>query len=153
MNPETVDAEYAKVEQAAGGVTNAIQELATKLQAAGAAGNMDAREWLLDLKTVALQVQQEQLSVQSLLQAVHALVVDQMQAPAQQYGQPQPQYAPPPQPQYQQYQPAYASAPMYQPQPPQGGGMLSRFLGGGFGRAIETGAGFAIGDDIINSIF
>ncbi len=34
-----------------------------------------------------------------------------------------------------------------------GGGMLQSFLGGGFGRAIVTGAGFGIGDDIINSIF
>lgn len=33
------------------------------------------------------------------------------------------------------------------------GGMLQQFLGGGFGRAIVTGAGFGIGDDIINKIF
>jgi hypothetical protein len=33
------------------------------------------------------------------------------------------------------------------------GGMLQQFLGGGFGRAIMTGAGFGIGDDIINAIF
>jgi predicted lipid-binding transport protein (Tim44 family) len=33
-----------------------------------------------------------------------------------------------------------------------GGGMLQRFLGGGMGRAIVTGAGFGIGDDIINHI-
>ncbi len=31
--------------------------------------------------------------------------------------------------------------------------MLSRFMGGNFGRAIAMGAGFGIGDDIINSIF
>jgi hypothetical protein len=30
--------------------------------------------------------------------------------------------------------------------------VLSRFLGGGFGRAIVTGAGFGIGDDLINKI-
>jgi hypothetical protein len=35
----------------------------------------------------------------------------------------------------------------------QGGGALQRFLGGGFGRAIVTGAGFGIGDDLINKIF
>jgi len=34
-----------------------------------------------------------------------------------------------------------------------GGGTLQRFLGGGFGRAIATGAGFGIGDDLINKIF
>lgn len=144
MNPETVDAQYAQVQQAANGVTGAIQALAAKLQAAGNAGNPDAREWLLDLKTVALQVQQEQLAVQALLQAAHALAIEAMQAPAQQYA---PQQAP------QYYQPAYAAQPMYQPQPAQGGGMLNRFLGSGFGQAVEMGAGFAIGDDIINSIF
>jgi len=31
--------------------------------------------------------------------------------------------------------------------------MLQRFMGGGFGRAVAMGAGFGIGDDIINSIF
>jgi len=31
--------------------------------------------------------------------------------------------------------------------------MLQRFLGGGFGRAIATGAGFGIGDDLINHLF
>jgi hypothetical protein len=31
--------------------------------------------------------------------------------------------------------------------------MLQQFLGGGFGRAIVTGAGFGIGDDIIKAIF
>ena len=31
--------------------------------------------------------------------------------------------------------------------------MLQPFLNGGFGRAIITGAGFGIGDDIVNAIF
>jgi hypothetical protein len=31
--------------------------------------------------------------------------------------------------------------------------MLSRSLGGGFGRAKAVGAGFGIGKDLINSIF
>ncbi len=146
MNPETVDSEYAKVQQASGQVTQAIQELAAKLQAAASAGNTDAREWLLDLKSVALQVQQEQLCVQSMLQAVHDFTVDHLSQP--QYQQPQyqePAYAAPP--------PQYAPQPMYQTVQGGGGGMLSRFMGGGFGRAIATGAGFAIGDDVINSIF
>jgi hypothetical protein len=33
------------------------------------------------------------------------------------------------------------------------GGTLQRFLGGGFGRAVVTGAGFGIGDDLIRKIF
>jgi phage-related minor tail protein len=147
MNPETVDSEYAKVQQAASQVTQAIQDLAAKLQAA-ATTNPDAREWLLDLKSVALQVQQEQLSVQSMLQAVHDFTVDHLAQSQQAYQQPQPQYAQP-----SQYQPQYAPQPTYQTMQGGGGGLLSRFMGGGFGRAIATGAGFAIGDDVINNIF
>jgi hypothetical protein len=51
-------------------------------------------------------------------------------------------------------QPQYQQAGYQQPQYQQGsGGMLQNFLSGGFGRAIMTGAGFGIGDDIINKIF
>jgi hypothetical protein len=31
--------------------------------------------------------------------------------------------------------------------------MLQQFLGGGFGRAVMTGAGFGVGDDLIRAIF
>jgi hypothetical protein len=34
-----------------------------------------------------------------------------------------------------------------------GGGMLGGFLNSGFGRAMEMGAGIALGGDLINSIF
>jgi len=33
------------------------------------------------------------------------------------------------------------------------GGMLGNFLNSGFGRAIEMGAGFGIGDELIKKIF
>ncbi len=42
--------------------------------------------------------------------------------------------------------------PVYQ-QGASGGGLLQRFTGCGFGRAIATGAGFGIGNDLINQIF
>ena len=77
---------------------------------------------MLDLKEITLGVQQEQGQVSLLLQSIHSVVNNHVQAMAQ--------------PQYQQ-----------------GGGMLQQFLGGGFGRAIVTGAGFGIGDDLINKIF
>ena len=35
----------------------------------------------------------------------------------------------------------------------QGGGFFGELLNSGFGRAIVTGAGFGIGDDLINKIF
>ena len=34
-----------------------------------------------------------------------------------------------------------------------GGGMLGGLLDGGFGRAMEVGAGIGLGEDLINSIF
>lgn len=134
----------------------AITNLAAKLQAAANAGDQNAREWLLDLKEVTLGFQQEQNQVTLLLQAIHSYVANQPQQPA--YQQPafqQPQYQQPPQyaqPQYQQpqyQQPGYYQQPQYQ----QGGGGFSNFMHSTFGQAITTGAGFAIGDDIINAIF
>ena len=125
MDPQTVDQSYAQLQQQAQQTTSLIQTLASKLQAAAAAGDTNAREWMLDLKEITLGVQQEEGQVQLLLQSIHSMVDNHVQNMGQ--------------PQYQQ----------------SGGGMggLQRFLGGGFGRAIVTGAGFGIGDDLINKIF
>jgi hypothetical protein len=133
VDPETVDQNYAQLQQQAQQTAAQIQGLASKLQAAAAAGDPNAREWMLDLKEITLGVQQEQGQVSLLLQSIHSMVNNHVQTMAQ--------------PQYQQ--PGYQ-----QPQYQQGsGGMLQQFLSGGFGRAIVTGAGFGIGDDIINKIF
>jgi len=134
VNPETIDSEYQKLQQEAAEVGQAITNLSQKLQAAAAAGDANAKDWLLDLKSLALQVQQEQLQVQSLLQAMHDFTVSNLSGP---------QYA---------GQPAYAPQPAYALQQPGAGGVLGRFLSGGFGRAIAMGAGFGLGDDIINKI-
>jgi hypothetical protein len=134
VNPETIDSEYGKLEQEAAQVGQAITELSQKMQAAAAAGDANAKAWLLDLKSLALQVQQEQLQMQALLQAMHDFTVSHFSDP---------QYS---------GQPAYAPQPAYAFQQPGAGGVLSRFLGGGFGRAIAMGAGFGLGDDIINRI-
>src|SRR5580698_5119167 len=83
MNPETIDSEYAKLQQQADQTGSAVQAFAQKMQAAVDGGDANAREWLLDLKSVALQVQQEQLQVQSLLQAMHDFTVNHMSAPPQ----------------------------------------------------------------------
>jgi hypothetical protein len=142
VDPETVDQNYAQLEQQAQQTAAQIQTLAGKLQAAAAAGDPNAREWMLDLKEIALGVQQEQGQVSLLLQSIHSMVDNHVQGMAQP-GYQQPGYQ---QPGYQQ--------PGYQPQYQQGsGGMLQQFLSGGFGRAIVTGAGFGIGDDIIRNIF
>jgi hypothetical protein len=138
VDPETVDQNYAQLQQQARQTAAQIQALASKLQAAAAAGDPNAREWMLDLKEITLGIQQEQGQVSLLLQSIHSMVDNHVQTMAQpQYQQPGYQ-----QPQYQQ--------PQYQQGP---GGMLQQFLSGGFGRAIVSGAGFGIGDDIINKIF
>jgi hypothetical protein len=138
MNPETVDTEFAKLQQEAQQAGQAVDAFAQKLQAAATAGDLNAREWLLDLKSIGLQIQGEQLQMQSLLQAIHDFTVNELSSPPAQ--------------QYPVSQPVYASQPMYSAQPAGAGGAFSRFLSGGFGRAIVTGAGFGIGDDIINRI-
>ena len=161
MDPETVDQNYAQLQQQAQQTVAQIQALAGKLQSAAAAGDQNAREWMLDLKEIALGIQQEQGQVSLLLQSIHSMVDNHVQTMGQpgyqQAGYQQPGY----QPGYQQagYQPQYQQPGYQQPgyqqsQYQQGsGGMLQQFLGGGFGRAIVTGAGFGIGDDIIKAIF
>ncbi len=155
MDPQTIDAEYRKLQGQAQNTANLIQQLGNKLNAAAAAGDQNAREWQLDLRELALAVQSEEMQAQSVLTAIHSMVdthVQQAQPSAfqqaPQYQQPQYQQPQHQQPQY--AQPQYAQA-QYVQQPQ--GGMLHRFLGSGFGSAIATGAGFAIGDDIINDIF
>jgi hypothetical protein len=150
VDPETVDQNYAQLQQQGQQTAALIQALASKLQAAAAAGDPNAREWALDLKEITLGVQQEEGQVSLLLQSIHAMVDNHVQtAVPPEYQQPQYQ-----QPQYQQpqYQQPQYQQPQYQ-QGAGGGGTLQRFLGGGFGRAIVTGAGFGIGDDLINKIF
>jgi len=156
VDPQTVDQSYAQLQQQAQQTSSLVQALASKLQAAAAAGDSNAREWMLDLKEVTLGIQQEEGQVQLLLQNIHSMVDNhvqqqgyQQQPGYQQQGYQQPGYQ---QPGYQQQ--GYQQQPQYQQQGGMGGGgMLQNFLGGGFGRAIVSGAGFGIGDDIINKIF
>jgi hypothetical protein len=155
VDPQTVDQNYAQLQQQGQQTASLLQTLAGKLQTAAAAGDTNAREWMLDLKEIALGVQQEEGQVSLLLQSIHSMVDNHLQSTGQpgyqQQGYQQPQY------QQQGYQ-----QPQYQQQGGGmggmggmggGGGMLQSFLGGGFGRAIVSGAGFGIGDDIINKIF
>jgi hypothetical protein len=154
MDPETVDRQYAALQQQAQQTAALIQALAGKLSTAVAGGDSNAREWQLDLKEIALAIRDEENAATSLLQAIHGVVDNHVQAVAPAL---QPQYQEPAAyqqaPTYQQPA-AYVAQPQYQPEPyAQTGGTLQRFLGGNFGRAIVTGAGFGIGDDIVNSIF
>lgn len=160
MDVQTIDRQYEQLQGQSQQTVQALQALGGKLQAAAQGGDQQAREWLLDLRELALAFRSEQDQVSNLLQALHGFVANEAQMQSQQaaipappqggWGQ-SPSYAPqtpayPQQPAYPQPQQAYA--------PPQrSGGMLGSFLSSGFGRAIEMGAGFGIGDDLINKIF
>jgi hypothetical protein len=147
MDTATVDSQYAALQQQAQQTSSLLQALAGKLSTVAAAGDTNAREWALDLKEIALAIRDEESSTTQLLTAIHALVDNHVQSAAPLYQAPEPQYQP------QQYQPQYPAQQPYQPQYQQQGGALQHFLGGRFGQAIVNGAGFGIGDDIVNSIF
>jgi len=146
MDVETIDQQYQQLQTQAQQTAGELTKLAGKLQISAQGGNQDAREWLLDLREIALAMQAEQNQVGALLQALHGYVMNQAQQVTS-----MPQSAPG----------AWAAAPQgypppgYQPAYPQqaGGGMLGSFMNSGFGRALTMGAGFGIGDDLINSIF
>ena len=144
MNLETVEQQYQQLQAEAQGVSQAMQALAAKMQQ-GSEKNPDAREWMLDLKQLALNIQQEQMQGMAVMQSMHQAVQNDMAAMRNQNGaQWQPGYPQTPQLGYPQQQ---VSA------PGNGGGFLSSLEHSGFGQAIMMGAGFGIGDDIINSIF
>jgi phosphoglycerate-specific signal transduction histidine kinase len=144
MDTSTIDQAYGQLQGEFQDVARSIQTLAEKLQTAAQGGDQNAREWLLDLKQIALDVKDEQVQVNALLQAIHGFVDNTHQQIQQQYQQPQYQ-----QPQYQQ---APAMGGLFGGGGG-GGGMLGGFLNSGFGRAMEVGAGIGLGEDIINSIF
>jgi hypothetical protein len=139
MDTATIDQAYSQLQTEFQDVAQTVQGLAQKLQRAADSGDQNAREWLLDLKGVALDIKDEQMQVNNLLTAIHGFVANANQAPP-----PPPVYA---QPMQQQ--------PMQQvyPQQQRRGGMFGNFLSGGFGQAMEMGAGIGLGEDLINSIF
>jgi hypothetical protein len=158
MDIQTIDNQFNQLQGQAQQTIGELKDLAAKLQAAAQGGNQEAREWLLDLKSIAIAIQAEQNQVAGLLQAIHNYAGSQNQP--QQFPQQLPQQFPQ-QPGWGQ-QPGYpqqAPYPNYPQQPPygggynQGGGFLGELMNSGFGRAIVQGAGFGIGDDLINKIF
>ena len=144
MDLQTVEQQYNQLQQEAPGVMQSLQTLAGKLKAASDGGNQDAREWLLDLKDLALNIQTEQQQVMNVMQAMHGAMQAEQNAP---YGQQQQN------PGWQPGYPQTSNAGFAQPQQQGGRGFLSEFMSSGFGRAMEMGAGFGIGEDLINRIF
>ena len=157
MDVQTIDTAYGQLQTQSQQTVQELKDLAAKLQNASQAGNPDAREWLLDLRSIALAIQAEQNQVSNLLQALHGFVENQSQALQASV----PQTVPPPnwqQTPYPQQNPQNYPQQGYPQQGYQGGGYPQQggfggFFNSGFGRAILTGAGFGIGDDLINKIF
>ena len=163
MDVQSVDTAYGQLQTQAETTIQELKALAGKLQTASQAGNPDAREWLLDLREIALAIQAEQNQVSNLLQQLHGFVENQARA-VQTLPASVPQSLPQAAWQQQPQQPNYPQQQPYPPQGypqqgypqqgyPQGGGVLGGLFNSGFGRAILTGAGFGIGDDLINKIF
>ncbi len=154
MDIQTVDQCWQQVQAQDQTINQSLQALAGKLQTAAAAGNADAREWLLDLRELALGFQGQQQQAALLLQAIHTMLQNEhaqlQQAPQAAY--PQQAYPQGGYPQQGYPQQAYPQGGYQQ----QGGGMmgaLGGLLNSGFGRALEMGAGFGLGEDLINKIF
>jgi hypothetical protein len=141
MDIQTIDQQYSQLQNSSQQVEQELKELATKLQAESTSGNQQAREWVLDLKEIALAIQSQQQQTMNLLQAIHGFVANQNQAYGQVYpqpvqgGYPQPGFIP-------------GGAPVAQST-----GGLGGFLQSGFGRAMEMGLGFGLGDDLMRKIF
>ncbi len=170
MDIQTIDSQYAQLQAQAQQTIQELKDLAVKLQTAAGAGDANAKEWLLDLKSIAIAIQSEQNQVTNLLQAIHNFADTHAQAQQVQQlpqsGYPQQGY-PPPQGFPQQGYPPQGGYPPPQGFPQggfpnqggyggygqQGGGFLGEIMNSGFGRAIVSGAGFGIGDDLINKIF
>jgi hypothetical protein len=151
MDIATVDQQYQQLQTQAQQTISELRDLAGKLSDAAKGGNQDAREWLLDLKSVALAIQAEQNQVGLLLQALHGFVANQgaNQGPGLVQAPPQSPWGGGSPPQGAGYQGGYGGAPIGGGM----GGMLGGFLNSGFGRAMEMGLGFGLGDDLINRIF
>ncbi len=156
MDLQSIDTQYSQLQWQSRQTADEISTLAEKLRAAAQSGNQDARELMLDLKEIALAIQAEQNQVATLLQALHAFVANQTGSPAAPSPQPdqwpgtpqQPWGARPP------GQPPYQQQPYpQQQQPPGAGAFVGNFLNSGFGRAMTMGAGFGIGDTLINDLF
>lgn len=134
MDVQTIEQTYNQLQQQAQQSAQALQALGSKMQAAAQTGDMQAREWSLDLRELALAFQAEQQQVTNLLQQLHAALANAQQD----YGS------------QTTYQVPTQQAPV---QPVPDNNFVSNILNSGFARSVEAGAGFSIGNDLIKEIF
>lgn len=121
MDMQTVEAEYSQLQGKSQEITNGLVSLAHKLKSASDRGDADAGEWLFNLRELALSIKQEQQQVMAVMQAVHQAAKNDTSNQRQE-----------------NYRPGHS------------GGFLNEVEHSGFGHAIIMGAGFGIGDDLIN---
>ncbi|KXV14672.1 hypothetical protein [Gluconobacter oxydans] len=134
MDVQTIEQTYNQLQQQAQQSAQALQALGSKMQAAAQGGDMQAREWSLDLRELALAFQAEQQQVTNLLQQLHAALANAQQDHGSQTT----------------YQAPTQQAPV---QPVPDNNFVSNILNSGFARSVEAGAGFSIGNDLIKEIF
>lgn len=163
MDATTIDQEFEQLQAEFQDVSKTVQSLAAKMQAAEKAGDANATEWLVDLKQVAQDIDDEQTQVKTLLLAIHGFIggVAQSQQASTVEEKP-PLYAPGHEPE--------ESGTSQQPEPQRhgmlggmlggmmgggmmGGGMFGGYYGGGFGRAMEMGMAMNLGANLVSSIF
>ncbi len=71
MDMSLIDQEYRKLEEESDNLSQKIQILLNKLQQAKESGSPEAKEWILDLREIALAIKSEQNQMFSLLLAIH----------------------------------------------------------------------------------
>ena len=74
MATSTIDSEFDKLQADFQDVATTVQGLATKMQTAEKAGDVNATEWLADLKLIAQDIDDEQAQVKALLLAIHEFI-------------------------------------------------------------------------------
>ena len=138
MDVQTIEQTYNQLQQQAQQSAQALQALGGKMQTAAQTGDLQAREWSLDLRELALSFQAEQQQVTNLLQQLHAALENAANS----------------------QQETITASSSYTAQPPvqaveqaSDNGFFSNILNSGFARSVEAGAGFSIGNDLIKEIF
>jgi len=137
MDVQTIEQTYIQLQQQAQQTAQALQALGSKMQTAVQSGDMQAREWSLDLRELALAFQAEQQQVTNLLQQLHAALSN----------------AQPDDGTSTTYQAPTQQIPVQPVQALPDNNFISDILNSGFARSVEAGAGFSIGNDLIKEIF
>jgi hypothetical protein len=148
MDYQTAETQAVQLQQQANQVAQKLRELAEKLQAKVADPSL-SRELMLDLREGAIAIQQQNQSalmlIQQMAQYIHALESNLAAIQSQ---------APPMQPRGWAAQPwggqQYPAQPYptYPSYPPAAGGFMGNLASG-----LGIGAGFGLGEDLVDSIF